>query len=65
MTPTISVGLYDPEAYRLAVFNDEGQLLGDTFELTSIELLPLEDKFPNTQNQNLDSPFKLIFIGRP
>lgn len=57
---TLSVGLYDPKAYRLAVFNDEGQLLGDTFELTSIELLPLEDKFPNTQNQNFNGELRLV-----
>ena len=58
-TATLSIGLYDPKAYRLAVFNDEGQLLGDAFELTSIELLPLEGKFPNAQNQNYNGELRL------
>lgn len=60
ITATLSIGLYDPKAYRLAVFDDEGQLYGDALELTSIELLPQEGSFPNAQNHNFNGELRLV-----
>jgi hypothetical protein len=60
VTAGLSVGLYDPEAYRLAVFDEDDQLLGDAVELATVELLAPEGKFPNPQDQNFNDELRLV-----
>ena len=59
-TARLSVGLYAPDAYRLAVSSNEGQPFGDALQLGSIELLPGEDGLPNAQNQNFENELRLV-----
>ncbi len=60
---TLSVGFYAPvERYRLEVLDNEGSLIGDTFELQKIGIEPTEDlseDLPNPQNQNFDDNIML------
>ncbi|GMQ78136.1 MAG: hypothetical protein BMS9Abin02_0634 [Anaerolineae bacterium] len=56
----LSVGLYDPGAYRLAVTDINGLYLGDAFELTSLNLKPKDGEYPNPQDQNFNNEIKLI-----
>ena len=51
----LSVGLYAPGAYRLAVTNETGQSLGDAFELAPIKLMHAGGQYPNPQDQNFNN----------
>jgi len=57
---SLSMGLYEPGAYRLAVFDKDGQALGDSLELTSINLLANGNEFPNPLEQNFNDEMDLV-----
>jgi len=57
---TISIGLYDPNAYRLAVSDKNGQLMGDSLPIATIQLLSKEGDYPNSQNQNFNNEIRLV-----
>jgi hypothetical protein len=57
---SLSIGLYEQGAYRLAVFDEEGQALGDSLKLTSLTLLANDNEFPNRLEQNFNNEMRLI-----
>jgi hypothetical protein len=59
-TATVSIGLYAPNAYRLAIYDTNGELLGDAIELTEIEIAPKAGDFPNSLDLNYNGELKLI-----
>ena len=56
----LNIGLYAPDAYRLAVSDEKDQFLGDAFELTTINLRPAAGQYPNPQDQNFNDEIKLV-----
>jgi hypothetical protein len=59
-TATLSIGLYDPLAYRLAVSAGDGSKLGDSLSLGDLNIVPRADSYPNPQNQNFNDEIRLI-----
>jgi hypothetical protein len=57
---TLSVGLYARDAYRLAVRDKEGRLLGDAVPIKTLRLLPAGDEYPNPQNQNFNDEIRMV-----
>ncbi len=57
---SLSIGLYEPGAYRLAVFDEDGQAMGDSLKLTSLTLLANDNDFPNQLEQNFNNEIRLI-----
>ncbi len=56
----ISVGLYEPGAYRLATWNSKDQSLGDSVSLGIVSLLPLGTQYPNFQSQRFENEITLV-----
>ena len=56
----LSIGLYDPEAYRLAISDEDGSPLGDSISLGKVSILPRAGDYPNVQNQNFGDEIRLI-----
>ncbi|MFN2189493.1 MAG: hypothetical protein ACK2T3_12080, partial [Candidatus Promineifilaceae bacterium] len=56
----LSIGLYDPTAYRLAVADAAGKSLGDSFQLAKISIAPSEGEYPNHQQQNFSDQLQLV-----
>ncbi|MCI0398846.1 MAG: phospholipid carrier-dependent glycosyltransferase [Chloroflexi bacterium] len=59
-TATLSVGLYAPGSYRLAVTGGDGRPLGDAFELAQVQLAAAGGPYPNPQNVNFNGELRLI-----
>jgi len=57
---SLSIGLYEPDAYRLAVFDEDGLALGDSLKLTSLNLLANDNAFPNPLEQNFNNEMRLV-----
>ncbi|HEX6384959.1 MAG TPA: hypothetical protein VF177_09845, partial [Anaerolineae bacterium] len=64
-TATLSVGLYAPDAYRLAIMDAEGTMLGDALELGTVTIAPLSrlaevsGNYPNLLDQNFNGEIRL------
>ncbi len=59
-TATLSIGLYDPLAYRLVVATEDGSPLGDSLSLGELRIVPRADTYPNPQSQNFNDEIRLI-----
>jgi 4-amino-4-deoxy-L-arabinose transferase-like glycosyltransferase len=59
-TTTLSIGLYAPNAYRLGIIDENGESLGDTLILDSLQIVPFEGDYPNVQNQNFNDEIRLV-----
>jgi 4-amino-4-deoxy-L-arabinose transferase-like glycosyltransferase len=57
---TLSIGLYDPLAFRLAVSAEDRTPLGDSFQLGEVEIVPQSGSYTNSQSQNFSDEIKLI-----
>lgn len=57
---TVSIGYYAPDAYRLAVYDQDENPLGDSLELANLRLLPGDGNMPNPQNQNFNQELELV-----
>ena len=57
---TVSIGYYAPDAYRLAVYDQNDDPIGDSIELASLKLLPSGQTLPNPQNQNFNGELALV-----
>jgi hypothetical protein len=57
---TLSIGYYAPDAYRLAVYDQDGKPMGDSLELATLRLLPSDGNLPNPQNQNFNRELELV-----
>jgi len=57
---TLNIGLYAPDSYRLAVTGEDGRALGDSFQLSAIQLLPEDSQFPNPQAQSFNDEIMLV-----
>jgi len=56
----ISVGLYEPGAYRLATWGSKDQSLGDSVSLGNVSLLPRGTQYPNLQSQRFENEITLV-----
>ncbi len=59
-TARLKMGLYAPDSYRLAVVGQDGQELGDAFDLGPVQLTPPEGSYPNPQDQNFGNVLRLV-----
>ena len=65
-TATLSVGLYAPDAYRLAITGAGGDSLGDALELGTVNIAPLpgpnevSSGYPNRLDQNFNNEVRLV-----
>lgn len=57
---TINIGYYAPGAYRLAIYDQLGNHIGDSLELATLRLMPGKGKWPNPQDQNFNREIKLV-----
>lgn len=57
---TISIGYYASGAYRLAVYDQNKDPMGDSIELATLELTPSALSLPNPQNQNFNQELSLV-----
>jgi hypothetical protein len=58
---TLSIGLYEPDGYRLAVNDASGRKIGDSLTLTEISIVPQEGDVANPQA--LDFANDLLLTG--
>jgi hypothetical protein len=58
-TLEVSVGLYAPGSYRLAIRDRAGQFIGDALPLGSVALEAPAGSLPNPQNENFDNRLRL------
>jgi hypothetical protein len=56
----LSIGLYDPLAYRLAVSAADGSPLGDSLSIGELMIVPGVGSYPNPQSQNFNDEIRLI-----
>lgn len=56
---TLSIGLYAPDSYRLAVSDASGEALGDSLALTEIAIMPNEGSLTNSQEQDFGNDLLL------
>ena len=65
-TATLSVGLYAPDGYRLAIADAGGDALGDALELATVTIAPLSGPdeasgdYPNLLDQNFNNEIRLV-----
>jgi len=57
---SLSLGLYDPEAYRLAITSPDGSPLGDSISLGELKIVSRTGSYPNAQSQNFNDEIGLI-----
>jgi hypothetical protein len=57
----LSIGLYDPNAFRLGITDEDGTSLGDSLLLDTLEIQPLNPDIPNEINQNFNN--QLLLAG--
>jgi hypothetical protein len=51
-TGTLSIGLYAPDSYRLAVSDASGQAIGDSYTLAKVAIESPQGEFANAQSQD-------------
>jgi 4-amino-4-deoxy-L-arabinose transferase-like glycosyltransferase len=56
----LSIGLYDPLAYRLAVSAEDGRPMGDSLHLADLTIAPIGGSYPNHQRQNFSDELSLV-----
>lgn len=56
---TISIGLYDPQAFRLAITAEDGTSLGDSLTLGALKIESPPGGHPNPQNQSFNDEIRL------
>ncbi len=56
----ISIGLYDPLAYRLAVSTEDGTPVGDSLHLADLTISSKPGAYPNLQHQNFSDDIALV-----
>ncbi len=57
---TLSIGLYDPDGYRLAVKNAAGDANGDSLNLAQVKIDPNEGQFPNALGKDFANDILLL-----
>jgi hypothetical protein len=57
---SLSVGLYAPDGFRLAVVDAGGNAVGDALELSKFEIVAASTIYPNPLNQNFNNEVRLI-----
>jgi hypothetical protein len=58
-TAELSIGLYDPNAYRLGITAEDGTFLGDALTLGTVDIMPRNPDMPNELNQNFNNQLSL------
>jgi len=56
----LTVGLYDPDGFRLAITDSARESLGDSLELGSITVEPFTQDYPNPLRQNFNNQMMLV-----
>ncbi len=59
-TLTVTIGLYAPDSYRLGITGADGQDLGDSLVLGTINLKPAPGEVPNPQDHNFNNEIRLM-----
>jgi hypothetical protein len=59
-TATVSIGLYDPDGYRLAVGDATGNAIGDSLDLAQVKIEPNKGEFPNPLTKDFANDILLL-----